>query len=163
MKMGPSGKRRRVYAAGFPYAPGSMRRALALLAVGSAVAACGGDDGPSDEEQVRTAAREYLVSFGEGGDPGDACGRMTTEARRAVVETVTAAFPNAAELPCEEAVRALSADLPPERRRALKEARIVEVKIAGDSADVRADRLPGTTKLTRVDGEWQVVRSGAVG
>jgi hypothetical protein len=135
-----------------------MRRMLIVMVLGAAAAAgCGGGDEPDSGEEARSAARSYIGAL-TGGDAVKACDQMTAEAQKQAIETVTAAYPDAGDLPCTEAVGDLRADLDKELRRALRKPEIVAVKVDGDRADVTVKGLNRPLRLARVDGEWKVAR-----
>lgn len=136
-----------------------MRRAPALLALACLLAAGCGGGGGNEEEAVRKVLRDYLTGIAAANGER-ACAQLTETAREEVVETVTAAFPGDGGLSCEEAVAELSADLAPGRKSALLNPVFREVSITGDKAEVAVKGLDGAAELTRVDGEWRVVRGG---
>ncbi len=150
---------------GFPYAPAPMRRALTLLAIattGLAASACGGDDKGGDEDQVRSATKEFVTGLAAG-NGRRTCAQMTTAARKEVVDTVTAAYPDPELADCEPAIEALSEDIESERKQAMLNPRFAKVEIVGDSAEVTVKGVTGKTKLSRVDGDWQVAGTEIVG
>ena len=136
-----------------------MRRAMALLAIVCATGAgCGGDDGPDAEEQVRSVVREYLEAFAEGRGER-ACAQLTDAARREVVDAVTAAFPEAATVRCEEAITEFALDMTAERKRVLLNPEFGRVTVDGDRATVAIEDVREPLPLARVDDAWRIARA----
>jgi hypothetical protein len=132
--------------------------AIVALALAAAIAGCGGDDGADDADEVRQVTRDYLTALAAG-NGRRACEQLTEQARREAIETVTAAFLDAEDVTCEEAIAELSADIAEDRKRALLNPEISDVEIEGDRAEVRVKSVNGSTTLSRVGDAWRVVRS----
>jgi hypothetical protein len=132
-----------------------MIAAAACLAFG----ACGGDDEPKPEDEVRKVVKDYLTAMASG-NAERACGALTNEAQEALVEEVSNAFGGGAdELSCGDALQELSADVAPEAKPVLLNPKIGKVTIEGSSATAEVEKVAGTVPLRRVGDDWRVEKS----
>jgi hypothetical protein len=165
MKIGPPGKAadytRGAGARDLPYAAASMRRLLTILAVAGAAAAAGcggGDGGGDDEERITRVVDDYLTALASGNGER-ACAQLTPGAQKEAVETVTAAFPDAGGMSCEDAIAELSADTDQRRKETMLNPKVEDVAVSGDSATARVKGLSGTARLQRVEDAWKLIRN----
>lgn len=141
-----------------------MRRVLTIAAVACAcagLAACGGDDedkGGSPEAEVRKVVKDYLTALGAGNDQR-ACGNLSPEGQKALVEEVTAAFATSDDMSCREALRELAADIAQDDKRVLLNPEVGKVSVNGSMATAEVRRLAGPVPLRRVGDRWRVERS----
>jgi ketosteroid isomerase-like protein len=135
-----------------------MRRTLAAaVAVASLVlAACGGGGGPSDEDQVRSAVRDYFHAFAAG-DADTTCRLLATEARAELERAAHAKN-------CVTAIKQ-AAQRPEIQKytKALRDVKILKVTVAGSdaTAKVKAIGQTATVPLHKEDGGWRI--SGITG
>ena len=124
-----------------------MRR-LALVAVLVVVAGCGGDDKPSDADQVRAA----LVSFGKATAAHD----YTTMCTKLLAPTLLDKLRQVG-LGCEEALKQGLGDVKSPQLS------VGKITVNGDTADAEVrtsaeGQAPSTdtVQLRRVDGNWKI-------
>ena len=129
-------------------------RAKALVTVVVAALAVAGCGGASDEEQVRTTVEDYIIAFVDG-DGDKACDLLTKETRDAFVQQVSSLVKTR---DCGEAIKKLGDLAGPTVDRALKGAKVTEVKVNGENAtatlESRGTKTP--TQLKKEDGDWKI-------
>lgn len=131
-----------------------MRKLAALLIAAALLAGCGTSEG-SDSSQVEGTVLGYLTDLAEGDGQG-ACGRLSGEEARKLLEEVLRSVPELRATSCVDAIDKLSGGLGGEERKILEEARIDKVTIDGDSASATVVGGTNTARLTKVDGVWVI-------
>jgi hypothetical protein len=116
------------------------------------VAGCGG--GTDETGPVRSAVRAYLDAFVKG-DDAKTCSLMTASTRR---EFVKGARPLARTDDCAKATAAVRAAAGPKAVAAMRDARISDVRVDGQSATAKLTASSGQSiaTLRREGGEWRV-------
>ena len=132
-------------------------RSLSLsLAAALLVGACGGDDAPSNEEQVATNVNAWTEALAAGDGEG-ACQLMTEGGRIAMTDPYDGLGPDRPPLAstCEAAVPKLVDD---QERDAVAQSDVTptDVTVQGDRAVVQPEG-GFCTYLQRVDDQWLVV------
>jgi hypothetical protein len=131
--------------------PGSWRQSILLSAgLSVALAGCGGSQASDGRAAVIKVERVYL-SAAAAGSGAVTCEQMTLQARRRVVRNGRATGAHTCAAVFSRAARELSAA----DRRALRNARVVTVRIAGDRAQIKLRGEP-TSSLVRIQGRWRV-------
>ena len=130
-----------------------MRRA-AVVAVAAALAIAGCGGGNDDAAHVRKAVQAYVDAFVRG-DDARTCSLMTARTREQFVRGVR---PLAHTDDCATATRAVRAAAGAKAVDALRNARISDVKVDGDSASARLTASSGQSiaTLRKEGGEWKV-------
>jgi hypothetical protein len=123
-----------------------------VLAIGLAVAAagCGSSQASEGRAAVVKVERAYL-SAAASGHGAVTCEQMTPEARRRVVRNGRATGGHTCAAVFSRAAQELSAS----DRRALRDARVVSVRIVGDRAKIKLAGEPSSS-LVRAEGRWRV-------
>jgi putative lumazine-binding protein len=127
------------------------RAALAAAAAAAVLAGCGGG---GERDAVRDTVQAYLDSFVKG-DAAKTCSLMTEKTRE---EFVKGARPLAPTRDCATATIAVRAAAGRKAIDALREAKISEVRVNGNSASAKLKASSGESvaTLTKQGGEWKV-------
>ena len=129
-----------------------MRRAAVAAAVAvAALAGCGGGD---EKDEVRATVQAYLDSFVKG-DAARTCALMTEKTREEFVKGARAMVPTR---DCATATIAVRAAAGRKAIAALRDAKISDVKVNGNSASAKLKASSGESiaTLTKQGGEWKV-------
>ena len=136
-----------------------MRRAATLLAAAAfAVAGCGGG-GPADD--AKSAVKSYLNAFVDG-DGAKACSLMTKSTRAQFVKRTK---PLTKTSDCAAAIEDIRTQAGQDAMDTLKKVKIGDVKVSGDTADVKLTAGTGssTAHLKKEGGEWKVTGAPGTG
>jgi hypothetical protein len=127
--------------------------AISAAAALVALAGCGGNDGPSDGQQIKTTLITYYTAFGNG-DSATACNQLAAT-------TVKALEQAAGGKPCEKVLdQALKRPDYAKVAPKLSRVEVSRVNIVGDKASADA-AVPGvgrkaTVPLKKEKGSWKI-------
>jgi hypothetical protein len=145
--------------------------ATVAVAAATALAGCGGSD-PSDEEQVESLLRAYLVDVYEEDDFESACARLAGPAQRDLVTALEEALPQLDVSGCEDAMEqyqqhgsldrvgtgVFDPDPPRDGPPSLADLPVTEIAVDGDRASARVGEASVKTRLVRIEGDWKIAR-----
>ena len=125
---------------------------LLLLALSLAASGC-----TSDEDKVRHLVQEYNAAVADG-DGAKACGFLTKRGREIVLALSLEQLLSDRTTGCQSTIKALGHLKEGSEIKELESAKIVDVRVRGDTAqaELRSDEGPATAELTKRDGEWRL-------
>jgi ketosteroid isomerase-like protein len=136
----------------------TVARVVPVIAAVLVLAGCGGGGRPSDREDISTTITTYYKAFGSG-DSATACNQLTSDATR--VLEASGGGKDCTKLLDEALKRPEYAKIAPK----LGEAKVVRVKVTGDTATAVAE-VPGVGKkgvtvstavpLKKEGGAWKI-------
>jgi ketosteroid isomerase-like protein len=143
-------------------------RVVGLLAL-LVLAGTGGCGGQSDADQVRSAYADVIEAIVDG-DGDAACKHMAGPAQRVLVEQATLTGART----CSDAIKAIGGLLGPEERAAYRDAKIGQVDVRGDRAEIPdssltgseggerlpRDENPAPVVFEKIDGTWLITSLG---
>jgi hypothetical protein len=137
--------------------PAVTFRRAALSAVLSCVlfaAACGSGD--SDEDNAASAVRSYFAALADG-DGGKACGHLTGNGQRLLLELVFADLPVQAQDTCAENVEAMADSFGHEEKDALRDAKVTAMLSDRDTATATIEGSAASPTVQKGrDGTWRI-------
>lgn len=115
---------------------------LAALAV--TVTACG----ESEADRAKSSVEDYLHAV-QDGDGGKACGLLTDRAKQAIERSGPR---------CAQAISSIKNGAASQLASRLKDAKVENVKVKGDtaSAEIKLDPITQTVNLVKQDGKWKL-------
>lgn len=118
----------------------------------SALAGCGGAD---ENGAVQNTVKTYLSAFADGNGQ-KACDQLTGQETRTIVQGAVERLPELQSATCPDALSKLSGSLGADEKQTLRDAKITNVHVTGDSATAEVVGGTQTADLTKAHGRWLI-------
>jgi hypothetical protein len=125
-----------------------------LRFAGAACAAClfaTGCGGQSDADRIQQTVKTYLSALADG-DGAKACDQLTGDQTRAVVDHAITSLPELQASGCADALTKLSGSLGADEKQTLRDAKVTQVQVSGDSATAEVVGGSKTAELQKSHG-----------
>jgi hypothetical protein len=135
----------------------NVARTLPALAVAAVIAGCGGT---SDSQQITSAMKTYLNGIANRNGQ-QACSELTSAAAKGLLTSANQQDPKLKAKTCGDVLNTIGGLLTTSDKQKLRTAKIVNVKVKGNSANASVQGGAHPAVLVKTNGHWLI--NGGVG
>ena len=135
----------------------NVARMLAALTAAAVIAGCGGT---SDSQQVTSAMKTYLNGIANRNGQ-QACNELTSAAAQGLLTSANQQDPKLKAKTCGDVLNTIGDLLTTSDKQRLRTAKIVNVKVKGNSASASVQGGAHAAELVKTSGRWLI--NGGVG